>query len=638
MFSYPTLSHSVQTSKVCQVLPLSEKNLAPSEFNKKLDLAGILAWKEQNQALYLAIVGGRSELPESDQAQFMDWWNWANTQGGQSVNWGENDLLSDGATEVPSIPAGAKPGPFGNAVFNSATAETNYIPSSLPVDVLSDEFTLNIDVKVRDVQVDKTVDTRLNPPVEVIRITVNDPFSRPSCTVYFVQSEADININLIGGKGAELHGELPNVKIGSYSSPDSESAVTAQSSLSGTPVEGEADALYYEVGSVDQTIDCHPSPGKNETHYLVGNAKISLPVSTTANAENSDNPAYDYKITATHKDGSTDSYYVKKPFMTSINGVKGYVRFNGQAPKHEAVPAEFADTISLNVGTSDAAANPEDTTPDDVIKGALPGAGPHLQDPKHPAQKAVYNTSETVSLHANHDDSIRHHEIYAPDVVINVDNYQDEVSVVAQAEGYLVTVGGASGVEYFWVDGGVSSLTINGTKVDVSAVAGDPKVILAGQETGGSAQSDVNQILENYLGIAGGKSEAQLLSALNSNGFNFPDISALSTAIGNHSFPPAYGTSEFYSLIKSMYALDPVFSGAVNSATAWQSTSLNMNYKNATQRLVQLLSALYPDHNISATSPNCSDAEWRHANDISFDGVAFSITKETKGHTSELAW
>jgi hypothetical protein len=307
---------------------------------------------ENNRFIYDSILAGTSDLSQTDQQTFMQWWTWSMDQihaassGFDPLAAGElNDPFGGELASSAVIPEGAQPGPNGNAVFRTGTATTTYSPTSMPIDVLSDEFTLNVDIKVQDVSVEKTMDTRLNPPEEVIKIIVKDPYSEPSETVYFVhEMDAKLNINTIGGEGVTVNGEIPNVTVGSYS--EASTSEVTESSIPGEPVkdaEGKdvAHAFYYEaeVGMDGiAAVNFSARAGEDEIHDVVGAGNISMPLSSWANVETGSFASpdgftnFDYKVTVTHKDGSTDTFYLqaKKDFTHNINGLSENVKWNGQ--------------------------------------------------------------------------------------------------------------------------------------------------------------------------------------------------------------------------------------------------------------------------------------------------------------------
>jgi hypothetical protein len=157
-----------------------------------------------------------------------------------------------------------------------------------------------------------------------------------------------------------------------------------------------------------------------------------------------------------------------------------------------------------------------------------------------------------------------------------------------------------------------------------------------------NATSD-NSILQAFETALGNKTDAQILAALNSNGFHFNTINDLNAAMNATppTFPPAFSTtsgSDFENLVKAIYALDGQFSSSVNALHGDDGGNYITNARPATQRLVALLQALYPDHNISVTYTNTNDNNWQHANDITFDGNRFNYSKEdNNAHYDQIA-
>jgi hypothetical protein len=629
---------------------------AKSTSVKRTETGGndLALWIENNRYVYDGIMNGTSDLPPADQEQFMQWWGWAMGQiqgsGWDPTQGAQNSTGYPASNPGQVLPCGAEPGPNGNAVFRTGTAETIYQATSMPVDVLSDEFTLNVPVKVQDITVEKTTDTRLNPPTEVIKITVKDPYSSPSETVYFIhEMDAKININTVGGEAEDvtLNGDFPNLTIGNY---EEASEANPQASVEAEKIEGAENAYYYTIAAVGDMIDFRPQPGDNEEHCVVGGANISIPIDAAGvNVENSgpftgpDGNNYDYKVTVTHKDGSTDTFYLRDDaeFTHNLNALSGIIQFNGVALEGGNIPDGF-DSFTVNGGASSGSTvHPGDTPPVEVRDGTaddvINNIGPN-NDNFDPTKVATYD-AETVTVTANSEDGVStHHDIAGRNVTINADSLRAPVHVYKYGNQYIIMVGD----DCFTVDGNIAqSITINGGYVQLdSSAEGDSKIHIAGGAEGAddsTSATNADEMLETLTAATGGKTETQILNALNSAGFNFASVDALKEAINNGSFPPSmepFDANEMQKLVNFVYNL-----GLINEINGlpWNHTVISPAYKSATQKIVAVLQALYPDANISDANPSASANDWKKSNNIMFNGYNFNWTRQTEGHQSEIS-
>lgn len=94
-------------------------------------------------------------------------------------------------------------------------------------------------------------------------------------------------------------------------------------------------------------------------------------------------------------------------------------------------------------------------------------------------------------------------------------------------------------------------------------------------------------------------------------------------------------------VIKFLEGIDAEFGQAIASSNRWVHTALGANYQKAATRLNALLNAVYgDDHIIRVTQPETQNGyqDWRLLNEITFDGVSYSFTREEKGQTNRVAW
>jgi len=351
---------------------------ALSQQNGGQDINTWLGQARSWMSWYQGIVSGEIKLQpgekaptQADYSQMQQWYQWATQSSSSGSNWDPNSGAGSipGPTQGMPLPQGAKQGPMGNVVFNTEKAETNYSPSAMPIDVLSDQFTLNVDVKVKNVTTEKTTDSRLNPPTEVIKITVKDPSSVPSETVYFVQPEAKIKINTIGGKGVTQNGTdtlkltdgSAQISVGSYqaSANSSDASGPAESSMPGVedPLTPGTFTYKPEFETGDK-IDFFSKPGMNQTHLVFSDANITAKPGDSANATLGANGDLTIKVTHTDTPATSDTYVIKAGYNATLNINKEYITFDGKKVTDDKVPTSFGIRLKVPTLTGTASAPP----------------------------------------------------------------------------------------------------------------------------------------------------------------------------------------------------------------------------------------------------------------------------------------
>lgn len=583
-------------------------------------------WMETNRYIYDGIMNGASDLSPADQQQFMQWWSWSASQltaASSGFDPLAGGLVNDSGTPNGGafIPEGAQPGPNGNIVFRTGTACTTYAPTDMPVDVLSDEFTLNVDVKVQDIVVEKTTDTRLNPPVEAIKITVKDPYSTPAETVYFVhEMDAKININTVGGEGVTVPADMANVTVGTYSSEAA--ADCTQASIEGQPVvDGDGktveNAKYYEVEMAGDTIDFRALPGgadTNEDHYVYGGANISVPVSSKVDVQGADAPytgadgkEYDFKVVVTHKDGSTDTFFlVDEPeFQHNINALSGNTTFDNVALTDGDVPEGFGN-LTVNGDVSSGTANadyPEDTQPVD-------GVDAQYWDPKDVG--AVYD-APTVTLHPTGSPSAI--EIHAQNVNLTLTSMMDEIQQISEPSDskpyYQIVIKYRDGSTQTILVDKDAKINIDGGKIRedqrVNLAKGPQPITLNGTSEAEAPQSEEdseNLIVANTLANLPGvtMTAEEIYAKAKEKGVSLINLPSDPT-------DPA--------LVDFLMAIDPQLGTKFNSyAAASGQDQIDLTGAALRDRLIQLLSALYPDKGVTVGDDS---------DDIKFGGKGYDI-------------
>ncbi len=324
-------------------------------------------WIEQNVNLYNSIVSGTSGLSQQDQAQFMDWYRYAYQTafgGGQAgSDWGGGVYPQGQMGGMPGqqLPPGAKMGANGNIFYNTGKGEFTYTERvAQPIDVSSDEFTLNV-ATTDKVDIEKTTDSRLKPAQEVYKVTIHDSSAKggdPQNTVIFLSPETKLNINTVNGKRVTFHGGIekstveggqPRFTVGTYTEE-----ATGENGMSGveSSVSGKEDPLkpgtfeYRLPIGEDGDIDFQALPGKTQTHVVWADANIKVANGDSAECS-IDATTGEMTIKVTHaSDGTTDTYLMKKGFDAQLNIKKEYLTFNPPS-KDGKMPDAFKDRLKV---------------------------------------------------------------------------------------------------------------------------------------------------------------------------------------------------------------------------------------------------------------------------------------------------
>lgn len=343
---------------------------------------------------------------------------------------------------------GGQPGQFNNYTYTNEEARLAFMGSEIPSDIWSNDLNLDVPAVSAHTTVQETSDTRFDPPEDVIKITVDDPATGAE-SVYYVHDyeDAAISINTPGGKNVDfIPPELANktnvdgnnlLAVNDLQS-SLKTEVNPQSSVEGTPVDGEDNAYRYEAATVSDTIDFTPQPGvdanDNEVHYVTGNTTITVPLSSSVavgpNMVDPSDPTsgYNYVAVVTHDNGSTDTFYLKGgTFDHHINALPENTTFiTGANPDGTAitetgtVPSAYQDDFTI-YGAEGAAAT---GAPPDMTPPSETGTDPIWQIPMNtyedPTGVTLYNVATTNTSH----------NIFTPGTVnINAQSFQDQIQI-----------------------------------------------------------------------------------------------------------------------------------------------------------------------------------------------------------------
>ena len=634
-------------------------------------------WLEKATAYVEGVQNGTIQEDPSDPNyapiwQYEQWIQQVSTQvfgtgsGGMNLPMGGDGTPA--AASQPQCPPGAILTPDGNFCFDEKNADIIYDGNPTRSDVNSHNVRLGVNSMGA-----KYTFSEVPDPVtgeSVLKLVIDGPHGQQTY-VFNNAGDADFNLDIFAADPNAITPDMipdafkDKVKVRDVEDFNkSEEEQMPQASFSGNPLQPEKKddgTFFYEALDTVGYIDFNPtSQGEgvpNETHEVEGNCNINLKPSDEATVTKA--PAgsdYDYVITVKHSDETTDTFYVKKEWITNINGKTEHVTFDGfdnggEELKAGSVPTELSGTFQVN-GVAGAQECPFVPAAGDTAPNVISEDG----------KSVTYNQPQPVTVHAQHGDEADSHVITTTQSVdIYPESLSDKVDVKINEDGSAtVVVTNPDGhSEMFCVSPGYSNLNIHGMPENTTASVGD----VSYPNPAGASKDALNSRLENEgladkihfsdiegqtapaedkagpmldaLGSAAGKSPEQIRSALNSAGFGFADLDALKAAINDGSFPPAFSTSsgsDFEKLVKALYGLDATMSGALNSIKdTWEGNSAKTGIGQASTELVTLLSTLYPNHNISQTYP---DKDWRSQDIITFDTTTFAYTTFAEGSST----
>lgn len=419
---------AAQTSIQANFLPLQNFKAFAASANQSKALGAsnseLAQWMEDAKDYLRAVRNGDVEKP-SPQAwsEFLGWMQWAESRlGSAGTSWGDPmsemgtpDVQTEGVNEF-----GGEMGPQGSFNYDMSKTVIGFTGDKTRNDSYGTDNTLIFPPSAK-VNCEMTTDHG----VEVLKITVTT--SQGSAVYYYDQhSAAEFKLDIQVPNASQVKGlDVLKGKITVSKPGDKSKAATEQTTVIGTPVEGKPDSYYYEAKNSEETLVFSPQAGKNETHYVFGKLNLAeLPVSSKVAVQKSDNAEYDYKIIVTHKDKSTDTFYVRKPFTTQINTLPEFVQFEG-ATEAGQVPEAMQKYFTL-----ESAKNEDEKTESEAVDGTAPtrtdGGVAYYDDPK----------LEEIELTANYDDAVKEHRISSSGVVnLSVASNADTVVITKNGDG-----------------------------------------------------------------------------------------------------------------------------------------------------------------------------------------------------------
>lgn len=238
----------------------------------------LAAWDEKARAYYNSVMSGETERPSEGQwKEFLNEMQW--TEGklwGSRGSEGENSdprPVGDETQDLP-IPEGAVKGALNNnVVWGKAKANIDFNGDSRTQDILSKDVTLNISSLSATVYTEKTRDTRLQPPTDVLKIIVQDQFTG-QLSVYFVHDYKDAHITIntpTGTINQDTTGGL--VTVGTYN-PES---VSEEDSFQRTPFNKAKSNASTRIWDQDDTVQYVATEGKETDRIYADTVNIVMP-------------------------------------------------------------------------------------------------------------------------------------------------------------------------------------------------------------------------------------------------------------------------------------------------------------------------------------------------------------------------
>ncbi len=600
----------------------------------------VAAWYEQAYTYYNAVMSGAEAKPDAAEWNaFLDQRNWAYSQiQGASSSYGEEFDMEMNPVEPSdgdfgdmggsADPFGGQPGPNGNLVYTESETRLGFIGEERPMDIWATEFTLDVSSAAASTTFEKTTDTRFSPAEEVYKMIVTDKATGKTSTYFLhdIASITSIRINTPNGMKVTGHETYPNVTVGKYKKP---SDAEAQPEVN-APIREEGDYNVVELPLGSEPVQITPQGGGGEGDVqkwkILADFNMNLMPSDTV-AFSKDPVTGVVTIEVTHSDKSKDIYEIEKSFQGNVNALEDKVTgYTG------------IDNVTLNVGGVNGSEElPEDATEPDSTSGKV----------------ATYDNSKDVDVYSY--DGYTDHIIKLPKdgtATIHGASYADKMEIVDYQEGppqnWTIKVykdGDTANATEYHITGGEGAKVILDV-ADASSVVkadGTPDtnlVHLAGVQIGLEATGSGLDILDNFTTMTN-KTEADVLAEVyrhypeyDTNRDGKLSRNELANQMELKNFPPSTPDDRFWELL---YNLDPELKTALDEFEKTQDDYDNMgtwsgydqnasdgDYAQVRDRIVQLLSVLYPDKEVTAVVGD--------SDNIMFGGVQYDMVDEGDWH------
>jgi len=310
------------------------------------------------------------------------------------TNWGPNG--QPGQQGLPPDAFGGIEGANGNYVYNEETAEFGFVGSEVPRDVYANDVTSNVAQTSVQVTVELVMDTSIEPPEEVIKVTYYDPATGVTqIDRYHDWKDLELKINTPGGKNVTfLNGtdlltneetDDPIITVGEFKKQKPGEANSKNPQADEVNKNGE----YEYVSDGSEVFDFYPDgePVDNaadaKTSIVWGDGNIYVPgghyaeVSKGQNANDEDITI----VTIKDKDGKViNTYKFQMGYGVSIKVKPEYLTFlddqgNEISAEPGEVPAEFEDTVGIGEAAPGAGSTASAGSGQEVIEALVDFTG-----------------------------------------------------------------------------------------------------------------------------------------------------------------------------------------------------------------------------------------------------------------------
>ena len=643
----------------------------------------LASWYEEAHAYYQKVQSGQETMPDvSTWNEFLNQMRWAYDQLMVQSGPVWDPMAFQSAS--PDLPGETQVDPFGgtrgthnNWTHTHEKTEIGFTGEERR-DIWSNEIDLDIAPLSAQVQVVKVMDENIEPPEEVLKVLVKDGATGTQATwVIHDYQDAQIRINVpdVEDQVEDLTELNPSPFTVAKFEEGSLAPKNPVANIPGTPLEDRENATLYE-GYADERVEFRLEPygvdGEVQTHVVYGDTSIfTRPTDEVAVTQGENGETL---VTVTHRDGSQDILEVQEGYDVQVFAREETLTLDGQDfGSLENIPEAYGELLSINPNEplgegqnelfSEEDLNSENDSADKIEDGI-----------------AYYNTQDFVSLETSYEGEIKEYNVTTDGTFeLSANNYEDEVDVYLLPNGsYHIIVsnpafGENEGAINYIVKGPPEQILLQGFLPNqVNVIRSGVTIYNFGEGEQGNSQfkeedfeivdrirmdsnnavypsseTELNeeeneniQRVDHFLEAAG-KNWDQLLAAIRAAGFgSYADVEDLKGDVREGHFPyflGANGSPEMMGrIVQVLYNLDSEFRSGVLGANKWESGVLSSQYHQAAERLVYLLTALYPQNNISLNLNQPVPTQWWRNNEIVIDGTSFNFTSSKKGQTNIL--
>ncbi|HEX5035051.1 MAG TPA: hypothetical protein VFW62_11255, partial [bacterium] len=320
----------------------------------------LVAWFEQANAYYNAVMAGDPSTPQPTEAEWNDFLaqlQWAQQQLGYGTGGAPGTMgMVGGGYGAPQGPQsnqfGGMSGTMDNWVYTNAEAEIGFTGNGTH-DIWSNDVTINVAPVSGHVTIEQTTDTRFQPNEQVTKVVVTDPATGTEAVYFLHDFDPTKDTLKITTPEEDQVTNNSGWADGVYSweefTPGGTTETASQPDASIDGVEQSDGSMLYEPEFAGETVNFWANPNgadvtEPQVHTVYADANISVkPSDEVAVTMDGDVMV----VTVTHTDGSTDVYNVQKGYNANINQKAEYVTIGGAAAT-EGIPAEFSERLTLN--------------------------------------------------------------------------------------------------------------------------------------------------------------------------------------------------------------------------------------------------------------------------------------------------